>query len=444
MKAILPPKAFLWAPLTGAAILGGTLIMLSLGLFLVDQNRKLQMNAAAETGALYVEGFLTPLAYDYLSSDHLTSEIEAGIQAIVDRVPTSTHFDALKIWDKSAALIVSSEGTEIDEDDHLYRVMTALDGQIVVEIHQEENDPDARGPIEIPFIEIYAPIRDPRSQEIVAVGEIYQDATKLLYHRKVVERAIWLAIGTSAIGLTAIVLLISANRRALMRQMQAVNRIATRNRQLQEDADAARLSASRSNEQLLNRIGAEIHDGPIQLLSLLMLKAGSGDAKPGNERVEALRDLGSRVMNELRNISADLILPELKDMSLAETLRLIVDRHQGDLGKPVTLTIGDLPEATDDALRICCYRVVQEGLSNAERHAGSENISVSATTEGKNLVIKVSDDGPAPDIPPVLRGIRSGLGLLGIRHRLASFGGALTITPNPRGGTDLVACIPFG
>ena len=437
-------KPALWAYLSGAAIVGGTLIMLSLGLFLVDKNRKTQMNMAAETGALFVEGFLTPLAYDYLASGNLTPEIEAEIQAIVDRIPTTTHFDALKIWDRSASLIVSSEGPESDQDDHLLRVSKALEGQIVIEIHQEEGDPDALGSIEIPFIEIYAPIREPENQKIVAVGEIYQDATQLLEQRIVFERAIWLAVGTSAIGVSAIVLLIGANRQALMRQLREINRIANKNRQLQEEAVLARLSASRSNEQLLNRIGAEIHDGPIQLLSLFMLKAGSGNAGPGHRQDKELRDLGSQVMNELRNISADLILPELKDLSLAETLRLIVNRHQGATGKPVALVIGDLPEVVEEALRICCYRFVQEGLSNAERHAGSRNASVTVTLRGKTLVIKVSDDGRAKDDPPVLRDARSGLGLLGMRHRLAAFDGAMTIAPNPMGGTDLEAFIPIG
>ena len=68
-----------------------------------------------------------------------------------------------------------------------------------------------------------------------------------------------------------------------------------------------RMNASKSNENLLNSIGADIHDGPVQLLSALLLKPHD---------VDLVRQLARQVLDELREISGGLVLPELEPLPL--------------------------------------------------------------------------------------------------------------------------------
>ena len=149
-----------------------------------------------------------------------------------------------------------------------------------------------------------------------------------------------------------------------------------------------------------------------------------------------------QAVTELRNIASDLILPEITDLTLAQTLRLAVERSEAIFGHSVAMALEDLPIHPELALKICCYRVVQEGLSNAFRHADGFNVSILATIDHAGLVIKVSDQGRkreslATDALPGRR-----LGLQGLRNRLALFQGTIDLMPGPGGGSDLIARFP--
>ena len=92
-----------------------------------------------------------------------------------------------------------------------------------------------------------------------------------------------------------------------------------------------------------------------------------------------------------------------------------------------------LPAATADTL----LKVAREALTNAVRHSGARRIVVAWTQEAEALVLAISDDGigMAPDVPP-------GLGIAGMRDRVAAQGGTLTITSTPGLGTVVEARLP--
>lgn len=412
--------------------------MVSLGLFLVLQNRQMQMQTAATAGALFVESILTPLAHGYLADGYLSEEDASAVEDLFSRRPVAAHFEALKVWNPTGTLIFSSDNNLTEEEGESADLKLALEGRVVVEIYQQGDAQEGRH-IELPYLEIHAPIHDLVNKEVVAVGEVYQDATEFLDHRRLVERTIWLAIAVSSLGISGVILMHGARRQAMERQIEAIRLIADQNRQLLETAEQTKLLASQSNEELLNRIGAEIHDGPIQLLSLMLLKAGPAVSDAGSP---SLRELGNQVIAELRNISSDLILPEVEELSLADTLRLAVARSEMFTGHPVAVDIGTLPEQADGALKICCFRVVQEGLTNASHHASGHNVTVKATMEGADLVITVSDSGDAQSSTDPALTSRSRLGLLGLRNRLATFGGKVEFITRTTGGSDLIARFP--
>jgi signal transduction histidine kinase len=92
------------------------------------------------------------------------------------------------------------------------------------------------------------------------------------------------------------------------------------------------------------------------------------------------------------------------------------------------------------------YRVVQEALTNVMRHAGADAVQLACTISGTALTIEVEDDGAGFDPARVSRPRRTGegLGLLGMRERLALLGGRLVIDAAPGVGTRVVVSVPIG
>jgi signal transduction histidine kinase len=108
-------------------------------------------------------------------------------------------------------------------------------------------------------------------------------------------------------------------------------------------------------------------------------------------------------------------------------------------GLDVTLTITgdppDLPAPTDRAI----YRIVQESLTNVTRHAGASSATVVLDHLDDRVVVRVTDDGRARpgDVP------QPGMGLTGMRERVAALDGSLTAQPRPDGGFAVVAELPL-
>jgi signal transduction histidine kinase len=97
---------------------------------------------------------------------------------------------------------------------------------------------------------------------------------------------------------------------------------------------------------------------------------------------------------------------------------------------------GELPQALD----VSAYRVLQEALSNVLRHAGPVPTTVSVRRDAAALTVQVEDDGAGVAAPPDAVG---GHGLLGVRERVAMFGGAVDAGPRPEGGFRLAARFPL-
>jgi signal transduction histidine kinase len=122
---------------------------------------------------------------------------------------------------------------------------------------------------------------------------------------------------------------------------------------------------------------------------------------------------------------------------------------------PVELTV-DAPAGTPPALPpgidLAAFRVVQEALTNVMKHAGPVRTTVRLQYRPRDLLITVSDDGPPPDSAPAAAGPGTGdgaepgsdgRGLIGLRERIAVYGGELDAGPRPGGGWRLTARIPL-
>lgn len=198
------------------------------------------------------------------------------------------------------------------------------------------------------------------------------------------------------------------------------------------------------NEDVLQKVGADLHDGPAQLLTyalmrLRKLEPAVRNAESGNkpDHLNLIRSALTDVLKEIRNLSAGLSLPHLAGASLEETVRLAANMHEGYTGTHVIVDVENPPSMIPQALKICIYRFIQEGLTNANRHAEGRDQRV-MIAGGEPLTVTISDGGRGfdPDAPS------TGLGLTGMRARIEALGGNLTISSAPGRGARLVATFP--
>jgi signal transduction histidine kinase len=212
------------------------------------------------------------------------------------------------------------------------------------------------------------------------------------------------------------------------------------------------------NELFLRRISAELHDGPAQDLGLLLLQSDSSDSR----RVAADHGLGSgessrgrtqaaptqvrsslqRALQDIRAIANGLRLPELRELSLADTIRRVASIHERRTGSEVSLVLGDLPDDSPLPLKITAYRLAQEALSNAFRHAGGQGQSVRVYAADSLLCLEISDSGPGFD-PVAMSGLEGHLGLQSMRERVEILGGQFAVQSTLGEGTLVRAVIPL-
>jgi signal transduction histidine kinase len=186
-------------------------------------------------------------------------------------------------------------------------------------------------------------------------------------------------------------------------------------------------------------------------LSILKLDALAGkiEAKPGAPVPEGtLGELSvmSRslqdALKEMRGIASGLSLPQLNDLSLPETVFRVARAHERQTGSQVDVDMENVPEQVSLPARITVYRLIQEALNNAFRHANGLGQRVRIREAQGQLVVEVSDLGPGFD-PKGASQNNGRLGLSGMRERVESLGGRFEIESAPGRGTHLRAHIPY-
>lgn len=444
--------------ITSALAVG--LSMASLGYWVESRIRTGWMQGMAETGALYLEGFLAPHVQELESLEALPKERHDEIKALLVNTNLGNRVAIIKIWDLSGKLLFSTNDRLSGEMLHPSYIERIKAGQVVIDDDEDDHVDDIGSPNSRPkLIEIYAPIYKAKTKDIIAIGEFYEYSRFL--HREIanVRYATWFLIANVAILIIVLLQVIvkrasgtiSTQQALLEANLARAGAMAKRNNALRRAADRARLNAAVLNETYLASIGADIHDGPIQVLSLMMLKlpstARSDGGQPPHAEAKAnirseLEPLIQQVLADLRNLSAGLVLPEVDDLSIAETLELAIARHEQQTGTMVARDMAALPGHAPVAIRVCAFRIVQEALTNAYKHAEGRGQRVSVRFEAGMLEIVVSDSGAAP--PAHLRSVAGSaqLGLRGMESRVRALRGTLTMTRMLDGGTEVRVALP--
>jgi PAS domain S-box-containing protein len=197
------------------------------------------------------------------------------------------------------------------------------------------------------------------------------------------------------------------------------------------------------------RIGRELHDSTGQVLAALevtldraVVAARSKDPKVSQLLTECSQ-LARQCSQEIRTAAYLLHPPLLDELGLPTALRWLVDGFTARSSIPVQLELPATSARLQPDQELSLFRVVQEALSNIQKHSGSKMARVRLKTEPDRVCIEVRDFGrglPEPEIPATTHA--TGVGLAGMRERLRQLGGNLTIESDST-GTSIIASVPL-
>ncbi len=204
-----------------------------------------------------------------------------------------------------------------------------------------------------------------------------------------------------------------------------------------------------AEEDERKRIARELHDDTSQSLSALVFAAETTTRHLGNcqevgGRLEKMRDLAVATLEGVHRLISALRPTLLDDLGMAAALRWYAESRLADDGVRVHLELSGKEQRLPARLETAVYRTAQEAITNVARHAEATNLSISLEYGEAELVVEVEDDGRGFD-PVGVQGWNGshGLGLVGMRERMALVGGSLEIHSQASSGTRVVLRVPL-
>jgi PAS domain S-box-containing protein len=279
-------------------------------------------------------------------------------------------------------------------------------------------------------------------QSVMDSGESAEVGLRLAgRHGRPMEIAIHMTAERGADGEVSGVLAIG---RDVTAQKQAERDLAASYAQLRE-LTAYRESA-REDER--KHIARELHDELGQSLTALRMQAAllrvrfGADAPGLTEQVQGMTELVDRTIGVVRNVATTL-RPTVLDMGIGPALEWLVDEFRRHSGLDCSLTLALEPQLEaqlNEQQAIAVFRIVQESLTNIARHADASEAGVTLRCAARQCELQVEDDGCGFDPAQVQP---HSFGLLGIRERVLSLDGQVTINSRAGGRTRIVVILPL-
>ena len=351
----------------GLVTLGATVLI---GLLVTDQIVETVTRNAGSTTALYVDSIIAPILPDLTRATKLDDSIERTLDETLGQGALGRRLVSFRLWTKDGTIIYSN-------DKRLMNMVVppgenrtkAFAGELVANF-EEAGDPesDAERALGEPLLEIYNPVLQPWSGEVVAVAEFYERATDL---EKSLARARWkswiVVIAVASAFFAVLSTIVLKGSRMIRHQLREIEDLARRVQKGSQRTVAL-------NERLLRKIGADLHDGPAQLIAYAALRVDSeklvSDQTSRNERESETTSIKASLdeaIRDIRNICRGLVLPDIENLPIEDVVGRAVEHHQSRAGTRITTSIEDVNAQVGVPVKICVYRFVQEGLNNGWR-----------------------------------------------------------------------------
>jgi len=448
------------APLTlaGQYSLASLLVLLMsmvlIGWWVGMQIREGVIHRTAATTSLYVENFLVTQLQELGTSSWLSRSRVAAIESLLADTPLGQEIVSVKIWAPGGRVVYGQDAGQVfpvKEDQQ-----RAWNGEVASEITNLTASENAsqRGRFSR-LIETYTPMRIEGSDRVIAVAEFYQTVGPLDHEIAVAQERSWAVVGVATL-LTYLALsglvkrgsdTIRRQQLRLEAQVETLEGLLAQNEELHVRVKRAAARNAAHSERFLRRVSSDLHDGPAQDLSFALLRLESlgvyAGRSPGTDRdLQALEHSLASALREMRAIATDLRLPQLEPLSLPEVMARAVRDHRRRTDATAVLSTAPLPQEVSLPVKITVYRILQEALNNAHRHASAPaEVKVTATVQDEVLTVQVVNTGSSFSWGGEAKD--GHLGLVGMRERAESLGGTFTVRATPPGGTCVEARLPL-
>jgi signal transduction histidine kinase len=401
------------------------------------------LERTAGVTALYIDSFVEPEIATLATSDALPP----GSVDSLDRLLASTELGdrvvSFRIWTPDGVIVYSPNraliGQRFEPEGGLARALAGEVSAEMTDLKGLENSYE-RGRWSR-LVETYVPVRMRGGGTVIAVTEFYQLPDEIDAEVASARLASWAVVAIAAlISYLLLAGIVKQGSDTIERQQRALReRVAELSALLDQNAGLhgrLRRAADRTtalNEAGLRRIGSDLHDGPAQTLALALLRLDELDGG------DVVSDAVSSALGDLRLIASGLRSPAFDSMSLAEVAKRAVREHERQTGKQASLVVPAVSPDAPVVTKIGLYRVLQEALSNAARHAAGSEIEVELSLVDDGVCLEVRDRGPgfaASSVRP------DALGLAGMRERAELLGGSWEITARDGGGTCVRLTLP--
>ena len=353
----------------------------------------------------------------------------ASIAALDEVVRNRLLADPLvtvRLWDADGTIVYSDKPQLIGERFDLgpEELEVLADGGVEAEVSDLSKPENRFERTHGELIEVYLPVTGADGSTYLM--EVYTKQAFLEAQTQALVRALAPAV-LGALAVLALILLLLAWRMA---------RRLDRDRQQREDL---LLYAVNSSEAERRRIAADLHDGVVQDLAgvsfgLSAMASGAEDVSVQRQLTTAA-DRTRKAVGSLRTLLVDIYPPNLRDAGLGAALQ---DLGNG-LDADVEVEVDPLPPL-DDTCQQALYRVARESTQNVAKHSGATTVTIRLKRHDDCVVLEVIDNGQGFD-PAEVRPTSHGLS--GMRHRVESAGGRLSITSRPGSGTLVSAVLPL-
>lgn len=247
--------------------------------------------------------------------------------------------------------------------------------------------------------------------------------------------ALWAFFVVAALGLTILVVAFAAAVAVSQRRFLALHRDYGQRLLMAQDEERA-------------WVAREVHDDAIQRLALFSHEldrwgAGGALGEQGRRQLSGLRQEVEDLTGSLRGLAHRLHPAALDHGTIQLALEQAVDEARRVTGLAVDAEFEAIPPVRTPGTVLAAYRIVQEALRNAGRHAGVDRVAVSATADRQQLRVVIRDQGRGFDADRGPGRSGSGIGLQTMRERARLAGGDLTIASRPGQGTVIRLTLPL-
>jgi signal transduction histidine kinase len=407
------------------------------------------VDRTAAVTALYVESFVAPELQGLPADGSLPASSVDRLDGLLKTGPLGDLVVSLRVWSPSGTIVYGSIRELVGQTFPIQgELAAAFDGQVTADL---SNLASAENAVErrqwSRLLEMYLPVRQSGSDQIIAVVEFYQLPDAIDSEVGQARLASW-ALVAAAIGVSYLLLFgivkqgsdtITRQASALQRQVGELSSLLAQNSALSDKVRAAAQRTLTLNEQALRRISADLHDGPGQTLALALmrfdaLKAADLQAEAPPPELEEIEGALQDALRDMRAIAAGLRMPELAELDVPEVASRAVSDHARRTGMPVDVAMDGVPGQVALPIKIALYRATQELLSNAFRHGKGADVRLRLEADDQYLALEVADRGPGFEVDGLAT--VPGLGLAGMREQAELLGGDFEISSKPGVGTE--------